>query len=186
MKLRNLFLGAVIAVLAFAFAPKLFVPAHASPASSESVLTGAVKSASGEKMAGVTVSAKAEGATITTTVFTDEDGNYYFPPMPAGQYKVWAQADTFETSHASVALSDTEHQDFVLKPLADFERQLTGDQLLASLPDQTPEDRHMKRIFRNSCTSCHQPNYILQNRFDADGWTSVMDLMKRVNVAGGF
>jgi virginiamycin B lyase len=186
MKVRNLFLGAVAVVLAFAFAPKLFVPAQASPASSESVLTGAVKSASGEKMAGVTVSAKAEGATITTTVFTDDDGNYYFPPLAAGQYKIWAQADTFETSHANLALSDTARRDFTLKPLSDFERQLTGDQILASLPDQTPEDRHMKRIFRNSCTSCHQPNYILQNRFDATGWTSVMDLMKRVNVAGGY
>jgi hypothetical protein len=30
----------------------------------------------GEKMAGVTVSAKAEGQTITTGVFTDEAGGY--------------------------------------------------------------------------------------------------------------
>ena len=41
-------------------------------------------------------------------------------------------------------------------------------------------------MFRDSCTSCHQPNYILQNRFDADGWTSIMNLMKRVNVGGGY
>ncbi len=33
-------------------------------------------SAVGEKMAGVTVSAKAEGQTITTGVFTDEAGGY--------------------------------------------------------------------------------------------------------------
>ena len=151
-----------------------------------SLLTGTVKSDSAEKMVGVTVSAKAHGHTITTSVFTDQQGDYYFPPMPAGDYEVWAQADTFATSRANIDLAATRHQDFVLKPLKDFERQLTGDQLLASLPDGTPDDRRLKRVFRNSCTSCHQPNYILQERFDIAGWTAILDLMKRVNVAGGY
>ena len=150
------------------------------------LLAGTVKSDSGEKMPGVTVSAKAEGKTITTSVFTDQQGDYYFPPMPAGEYEVWAQADTFATARANIKLTSTRHQDFVLKPIKDFQRQLTGDQLLASLPDGTPDDRRLKRVFRNSCTSCHQPNYILQERFDVAGWTAILDLMKRVNVAGGY
>ena len=151
-----------------------------------SLLAGTVKSDSGEKMAGATVSAKAEGKAITTSVFTDQQGDYYFPPMPAAEYEVWAQADTFATARANVDLTATRHQDFVLKPIKDFQRQLTGDQLLASLPDGTPDDRRLKRVFRNSCTSCHQPNYILQERFDIAGWTAILDLMKRVNVAGGY
>src|SRR5579863_7096522 len=151
-----------------------------------SLLAGTVKSDSGEKMAGATVSAKAEGKTITTSVFTDQQGDYYFPPMPAGQYEVWAQADTFATARAKIDLTSTRHQDFVLKPIKDFQRQLTGDQLLASLPDGTPDDRRLKRVFRNSCTSCHQPNYILQNKFDEQGWTANIEVMKRVNVAGGY
>jgi streptogramin lyase len=150
------------------------------------LLTGTVKSDSGEKMAGVTVSAKAEGRNITTSVFTDQQGDYYFPPLAPGEYQVWAQADTFETARAMVNVTGTRHQDFVLKPLKDFQKQLTGDQLLASLPDGTPEDRRLKRVFRNSCTSCHQPNYILQERFDTAGWTAILELMKRVNVAGGY
>ena len=36
------------------------------------ILSGTVSSAVGEKMGGVTISAKAEGQTITTSVFTDE------------------------------------------------------------------------------------------------------------------
>ena len=151
-----------------------------------SLLAGTIKSDFGKKMAGVTVSAKAEGKAITTSVFTDQQGDYYFPPMPAGQYEVWAQADTFATARAKIDLTSTRHQDFVLKPMKDFQRQLTGDQLLASLPDGTPDDRRLKRVFRNSCTSCHQPNYILQERFDVAGWTAILDLMKRVNVAGGY
>src|SRR3979411_1848038 len=62
------------------------------------ILTGTIASPAGENMGGVTVSAKAVGSTIATTVFTDEAGNYYFPPLPPGQYRIWAQARSFETA----------------------------------------------------------------------------------------
>ena len=69
----------------------------AAPASAADVLlSGTIASATGEKMGGVTVSAKAEGSLITTTVYSDEAGAYYFPPLPQGKYKVWAQALSFE------------------------------------------------------------------------------------------
>jgi hypothetical protein len=68
------------------------------------ILSGAIKSAAGKKLGGVTVSAKADGQPITTTVFTDESGSYYFPPMPAGKYHVWAQALTFNTAKSDVDL----------------------------------------------------------------------------------
>lgn len=164
----------------------LFTSFGGAAQTSQSVLSGTIRSNSGGKMGGVTVSAKAEGSTITTTVFTDTDGEYYFPLLAPGRYHVWAQADSFETARAETNLAQTSHLEFVLKPMKDFERQLTGDQLLASLPDATPEDRRMKRIFRNNCTSCHQPNYILQNRFDVPGWTAVMDLMKQISIVGPY
>src|SRR5688500_8834322 len=66
------------------------------------ILSGAVKSVAGEKLGGVMVSAKGEGQTITTSIFTDEAGNYYFPPLPDGKYQVWAQALTFETAKSAV------------------------------------------------------------------------------------
>jgi len=155
-------------------------------ASGGALLAGTIKSASGGKLAGVTVSAKMEGSTITTSVFTDEQGDYYFPPMAAGKYQVWAQADTFETARGDAELATTRHRDFTLKPLKDYETQLTGDQILASLPQDTPQDRRMMRVFRNNCTSCHQPNYILQNRFDADGWVSIMNAMRYFFVTGNY
>ncbi len=106
----------------------------------EVVLSGSIKSAAGEKMEGVTVSAKAEGSTITTTVFTDENGAYYFPPLEAGKYKVWAQALSFETAKSDVDLAAKKSQDFVLTSITDFEtrvRQLPGDLILAGLPEET-------------------------------------------------
>src|SRR6202162_1864801 len=173
-----------VALVAFVLAAILPLMAHAAP--DGTLLTGTVKSASGAKMSGVTVSAKIEGTTITTSVFTDEDGAFYFPAMNAGHYEVWAQADGFEIARGGVDLAATKHKDFTLNATKDFAQQLSGDQMLASLPDQTPDDRRLKRVFRNSCTSCHQPNYILQNKFDEPGWIAVLEVMKRVNVAGGY
>src|SRR5216683_2338817 len=150
----------------------------------DAVLSGTIKSAGGEALGGVTVSARADGSNIVTSVFTDESGNYYFPPMAGGKYKVWAQAITFDTGRGDVDLSAAKRQDFALKPLSDFVRQLPGDMVLAALPDATPEDANMKTIVQNNCTACHTPSYILQHKFDEAGWNAVINLMKHANVYG--
>ena len=67
-------------------------------------LWGTVTSTSGERLEGVTVSARAPGRNVTTSVFTDSDGEYHFPPLETGRpYKVWAQAQAFEAARAEVA-----------------------------------------------------------------------------------
>jgi streptogramin lyase len=178
MKNLNTFARISLIALSLSFASR----AQAADA----VLSGVVKSAAGEKLGGVTVSAKAEGQPITTTVFTDESGNYYFPPMPAAKYGVWAQALTFDTARSSVDLSAAKRQDFELKPLADFARQLPGHELLAALPDKSPEDARMKLLVRKNCTGCHSASYPLQHKFDEAGWNAILDLMKQVNVLGTY
>jgi streptogramin lyase len=179
--------GSALAGIAVAFAVLLGGSSIVPAAAGDVVLSGAVKSAAGETMGGVTVSAKAEGQTITTTVFTDDAGNYYFPPLPVGAYRVWAQTLSFETAKAELDLAATRRQDFMLRPITDFERQvrqLPGEMLLAALPEDTERDHQLKIIFRNNCTGCHTPSYPLQFRFDEAGWNAIIDLMKRVNVAG--
>jgi streptogramin lyase len=183
MRTARGFKPAGLAAFAMAFlATATFIPSPVNAA--DFILTGAIASASGEKMGGVTVSAKADGSTITTSVFTDETGNYYFPPLPAGKYRVWAQALTFETAKGEVDLSATKRENFTLSLLKDFVRQLPGDLVLAALPDATPEDARMKNLIRNNCTGCHTPSYTLQHKFDETGWNAILDLMKRVNVSG--
>ena len=91
----------------------------AASAVDPSILTGAVTSPNGEKMGGVTVSAKAVGSTITTTVFTDEAGAYYFPLLPPGKYRVWAQALGFETANGEAELKTGARADFSLKKIED-------------------------------------------------------------------
>jgi streptogramin lyase len=152
----------------------------------EAILTGSIASPAGEKLGGVTVSAKAAGGTITTTVFTDEAGDYYFPPLPAGKYRVWAQALTFQAAKAELDLPAAGKQSFVLEPMQDFVRQLPGNVMLSALPEDSDQDKRMKRIVRTTCTGCHTPSFILQHRFDEAGWSAVIELMKNANVYGTF
>jgi streptogramin lyase len=157
----------------------VMTPAQAA----DHLLSGVISSPTGQKLDGVTVSAKLEGASITTSVYTDETGSYYFPPMPSGKYRVWAQALGFETAKSSVDLTATRHHDVVLHEMADPEkriRQLPSEALAAALPEATPDDSRIKRIFINNCTACHPPGYILQFRFDEAGWNKIINLMKVV------
>src|ERR1700693_3928989 len=103
----------------------LVIAAAATPVmAADQVLNGAIASSAGEKLGGVTVSARQDGSTITTSVYTDDAGNYYFPPLPAGKYQVWAQALSFETSKASVDLAAAAHKDLVLNPITDPEQRV--------------------------------------------------------------
>jgi len=158
----------------------------APPQQNGVLLAGSVKSESGEKMAGVTVSAKGIGHTITTSVFTDEAGDFYFPRLAAGKYRVWAQAEGFDAGRVEADLAGAFlHQDFVLKTTEDVVKQMTGQEYITSLPEDTPQHRLMKDVFYNTCTGCHEPNYILQNRFDEKGWEAILNLMSKVRNGGG-
>src|SRR5258708_13637211 len=140
-----------------------------------------------QKVEGVTVSAKMEGSSITTSVYTDAAGVYVFPPLPAGKYRVWAQALGFEAGKGAVELSAAQRRDFTLQEIADPERrfrQLPGEMMVAALPAASADDARMKKIFMNNCTGCHSTSYALQFRFDEAGWSKIIDLMKVVPVTG--
>src|SRR6195256_6484295 len=77
--------------------------AQSAPATA--ILSGTVKSSDGKPLEGVGVSARNAGETFTTTVYTDQSGRYFFPPMNSGQYKVWAQAVGFETATNEIGIA---------------------------------------------------------------------------------
>ena len=158
-------------------------------AAGEVLLTGRITSASGEKMEGITVSARQLGKTFTTSVFTDALGEYYFPRLEEGKYKVWAQTVGYEAAiFEDVALSPSVHQqDVVLKPMQNFEVQLRGDEWVASLPEDTFQDKKMKEVFRMNCYGgCHSPSHALKDRFDEKSWKIMIDLMSRINTPGTY
>src|ERR1035437_7720843 len=94
--------GAVVALMGF------YLAHGAAP--SEPPLRGTVTAPDGKALEGVAVSARrAEGTTVTTTVYTSRDGSYFFPPLTApqqdGRYNVWAQAVGFEAGRSETNLS---------------------------------------------------------------------------------
>src|SRR5712691_8278966 len=93
--LRNVFLATLIAIVAATMT-------LAGASAADVILSGTIASAAGEKLGGVTVSAKHMGGTVTTTVFTDASGDYSFPPWPREKYGVWAQAISFHTAKDDV------------------------------------------------------------------------------------
>src|SRR5262245_782223 len=86
-------------------------------AEAQSSLAGTISSSVGSKLEGVTLSARAYGSNMTTTVFTDADGDYFFPSLPAGKYKVWAQAQAFDADRVELTIGVVgSRRDIVLKP----------------------------------------------------------------------
>ena len=152
---------------------------------SAKMLTGTVRSASGKALEGVVISARGSDKTFTTSIFTDEQGAYIFPPMEEGQYRVWAQAVGYRAGRAEVSLNPNKaiKHDFTLKTIKDFSRQLSGAEWMAALPEDTPANRRLKAIFENSCTGCHVPNFVLQNRFDEAGWRKILATMAQTGEA---
>ena len=152
------------------------------------VLTGTIRSADGAVMEGVTVSARTAGSKITTSVFTDAEGVYVFPPLPNGNYSVWAQTVGYSTANAQAPLngSNVMRRDFSLKTASVLEthRQMSGADWFASLPESTQQERRIKQVFKTSCTGCHLPSFVLQNRFDKKGWMTILDYMKTFSVDG--
>lgn len=149
-------------------------------------LMGTVKSADGMPMEGVAVSARARQETITTSVWTDQSGRYYFPPLEDGDYGVWAQAVGFDRPVAGHALTagKTIEQNFTLKPIEDYLYQLSTAEWLESLPGGTAADRRMKQVLQNTCSTCHQPGFVLEKRFDAAGWEIIINQMLKIVTDG--
>ena len=180
---------AIVGTLGVVWLTAVFGATGYAQGEGESVLTGRITEASGEPMEGVVVSARRFGGTFTTSVFTDAAGEYYFPHLGEGRYNIWAQAVGYDAGIVEgVTLSPSVHrQDFALGPLEDFERQLRGDEWVASLPAETAHDRKMKEVFRLNCLGgCHSPSHALKDRFDERSWKIIIDKMSRIATPGTY
>src|SRR5437588_251450 len=139
----------------------------ASPSSRSSLssLMGTIRDADGKLLNGVPVSAQASDQTFTTSVYTDDKGEYVFPTLPGGDYKVWAQAVGFSTARVDLMLDGAKPtvQPFMLKRLANFEPQFTGVEWYDALPDDTADHRRLKQITYVACADCHSLAVALQN-----------------------
>lgn len=149
-------------------------------------LMGTIKDAGGRPMAGVAITAQAADKLFKTTVFTDEHGDYVFPTLLAGHYRVWAQAVGFTTARAESPLAPdrTVREDFTLPPLAQYDQMLSGADWMNSLPEDTFQHRKMKQVLFVTCSGCHGFDIILNNRFNEAGWLRLVKAMESADYNG--
>ncbi len=176
-----------IGLLGFSSSAAVDMPLQATRAeNAPPSLVGTIRTSDGKPLEGVVVSARAANSTVTRSVFTDEAGEFFFPPLDGGQYQVWAQTTGFDAARAEVRLepSRTVRHALTMKPLADIAFQLQGSEWLASMPNATKEQRRMREIFRYNCGLCHSTSVILQQRFDEAGWGAIVDFMIARHLTG--
>src|SRR6516225_5013121 len=91
---RNSYCAAVLIIV---LASTASAPSIAQYAAGGPKFRGTITSLDGKPMEGVTVSVRGEGKTFVTTVFTNQQGVYVFPPLEKGlKYSLWAQAQGFQ------------------------------------------------------------------------------------------
>jgi streptogramin lyase len=147
--------------------------AQAQPAA----LSGQVSSAQESAMEGVLVSAKKEGTNITTTVVTNDKGQYSFPAdrLEPGKYAISIRAVGFVLDGpkaVDIAAGKDAKADIKLNKTRNVTTQLTNAEWLNSAPGT-----HQQKLFLNSCGSCHTMQRIFTSSHTADEWKQIFERM---------
>jgi virginiamycin B lyase len=159
-----------------------------SPASSgTNSFTGLVKGADGKKLNGVFVSAKREQDIYTTTVYSDDSGQFRFPALEAGTYTITAHTPGFRASqHTAKIVSNgrTQPLDFTLqiedRPAVLVEQATPGEWL-----NSMPGTEKQKYAISNMCGNCHHNvTQIKERRFTQQDWRIIVEAMSHLDVIG--
>jgi virginiamycin B lyase len=172
MRINKPFLYASVAGV---LAGLMVVSANAQTAA----LSGQVSSAEEGAMEGVLVSAKKEGSTITTTVVTNDKGQFSFPAdrLEPGHYNITIRAAGYVLSgpkQADVAAGGAASTDLKLAKSKNLYGQLSNAEWLASAPgnDQI-------KSFLPDCVGCHTLQRVFSSIHTPDEWKQVFARMGR-------
>ena len=141
-------------------------------------LTGKVSSAEEGMMEGVLVSAKKEGSTITTTVVTNDKGEFAFPAgrLEPGKYNISIRAGGYVLSGPKqVDVASGATADVKLTKTRNLTAQLSNGEWLASAPG----DDKFKASFLLDCQGCHSLQRVFNGVHDAAEWKQVFTRMGR-------
>lgn len=142
-------------------------------------LTGQVTSVEEGTMEGVLVSAKKVGATITTTVFTDDKGRYRFPAarLAPGHYAIHIRATGYDLEGpdaVDIPANDPVTLDLKLRKTKDLAAQLTNAEWLVSFPGTAEQKASIQ-----NCSHCHTLEPIVRSHHDAAEFEKVIERMTR-------
>jgi virginiamycin B lyase len=156
----------------------LALPA-ATPALAQAAvaLSGDVRSAQEGVMAGVVVSARKDGSTITVSVVSDDQGHFAFPGsrLPPGHYAIGARATGYDLDgprDATVVAGQDTAIAVKLKPTRDLAAQLDNAEWLLSMPGSDEQKR-----FLLQCNDCHTFERIVRSTHDAGEFMAVFARM---------
>jgi virginiamycin B lyase len=155
-----------------------FMPAL-STAQTAAALTGQVASAEEGAMEGVLVSAKREGATITTTVVSDDKGRFSFPAdrLAPGHYNIAIRAAGYNLvgpKAIDVAPGVPASADLKLAKTNNVAAQLSNTEWLQSVPG---DDRI--KSFLPDCVNCHTLQRVFTSPHSVEEWKNVFVRMGR-------
>src|SRR4249920_911339 len=142
-------------------------------------LSGQVSSTEEGLMEGVLVSAKKEGSTVTTTVVTNDKGQFSFPAgrLEPGKYTIATRAVGFTLvgpKTVDVGASDTSAE-IKLAKVRNIVPQLSNGEWLLSIPGSD----QFKASFLLDCQGCHTLQRVFTAVHDADEWKQVFTRMGR-------
>ena len=127
----------------------------ASAGAQAQVLTGKVSSAEEPVMEGVLVNAKKDGSTITTTVVSNDKGEYSFPNgrLAPGKYTISIRAAGYVLDGpkaVDIPAAGGAKADIKLAKTKNLAAQLSNGEWFASLPGSDQQKR-----FLIECSGCH-------------------------------
>ena len=148
-------------------------------AQTAAALSGQVSSAEEGAMEGVLVSAKRDGSTITTTVVSNDKGQYSFPAdrLAPGHYNITIRAAGYNLSGpktVDIGAGAAATADVKLEKAKNVAGQLSNTEWLLSAPG----DDKIKS-FLPDCVGCHTLNRIFTSTHDQDEFKAIFTRMGR-------
>jgi len=172
----SLYVGTALTAIAIA-AATVVSPSGALAADAGSLLAGKVVSTTGEALAGIPIKAHRDNSPITVAVYTDQKGEYSFPPwsdLTPGDYSVAVELPDFDrtSQHVAVAAGKAASIDFTLKgkPLA-YE-DATASEIIAGLPGTDQQ-----KVLFSQCSNCHTLQWALYLKHTKEDWIRVIKKM---------
>jgi virginiamycin B lyase len=154
------------------------ITAPAARAQGAAALSGQVTSAEEGAMEGVIVSAKKDGANITVSVVTNQQGRYSFPAgqLESGHYALSTRATGYDLEGpdaADVTPGTPASLDLELRKTKNLSKQLTNAEWMMSMPGS--DDDKLQLL---NCVSCHTLERIVRSTHDADEFVQVVARMQ--------
>lgn len=145
-------------------------------------LEGTVRAAGADKLEGVVVTARREGANFSVSVVSDAKGKYAFPRthLAPGKYDIKIRAvgyDLAAATAADVAAGKTAKRDLSLDKTKNLADQLSSVEWAMSMPG-TDEQKNKFVYTALSCAYCHSYKRMMKSKHTPEQWVAVIKRMQ--------